>query len=511
MNKVLNMTYASSLTDLCEVNSSFDTGILRICYTGKNKNGSFLSKETIKKSIPSIYNCPLVCNYDRETDTLGGHDMEVVRGDDGNLRVVNVTVPVGVIPESAHVWFEDYEEDDGTVHEYLYAEVLLWKRQEAYKKIKTDGITAHSMEIQVKDGKSIDGIYHVNDFEFNAFCLIGVTPCFESSALETFSENALKQQLSEMMRDLKDTFATVNPSVEDDNTHPQNYSMEGGQKVLDKKMELVAKYGIDVDSLDFSIEDFTVEELAEKFEALKNTPETKEPDNEPSKNFALTENIVSELQRVLSMERVTDPWGDEVPHYFYIDCDFDVKEVYCLDRCDWLLYGFAYSVDGDAVAIDYESKKRKKYVIADFEGDEQPSPISQVFELMENKLKDFKEIETKFSAASDTIVSMQTELETLREFKANAEAAAAQNEREALFARFEDLSDIEAYEELKNNCMDYDIATLEEKCFAIRGRNTASLKFSTKEKAPKIKVQKTEEPIEPYGGLFVKYATDGSN
>ena len=197
MDKVLNMTYASSLTNLCEVNSSFDTGVLRICYTGENRNKSFLSKEAITKSIPTLYNCPIVCNYDRESDTLGGHDMEIVCDGDGNLRIVNVTTPVGVIPESAKVWFEDYTEDDGTVHEYLYAEVLLWKRQEAYRKIKNDGITAHSMEIKVKSGKSVDGVYHVADFEFNAFALIGVTPCFESSALEMFSKNNFKQQMSE--------------------------------------------------------------------------------------------------------------------------------------------------------------------------------------------------------------------------------------------------------------------------------------------------------------------------
>ena len=31
--EILNLTYASSLTDLCEINSSFDSGILRIAYT----------------------------------------------------------------------------------------------------------------------------------------------------------------------------------------------------------------------------------------------------------------------------------------------------------------------------------------------------------------------------------------------------------------------------------------------------------------------------------------------
>lgn len=506
MEKVLNMTYASSLTNLCEVNSSFDTGVLRICYTGKNRNNSFISREAIERNIKTIYNCPIVCNYDRETNTLGGHDMELVRDGDGGLRIVNVTQPVGVIPESAHVWFEDYEDEDGSVHEYLYADVLLWKRQEAYKKIKSDGITVHSMEITVKQGKSIDGVYHINDFEFTAFALIGVEPCYESSALEMFSTGDFKQQLSEMMQDLKETFTMVKPSNEDDNTHPQNYSMEGGEKVLEDKMNLVAQYGIDVDKLDFSIEDFTVEELTEKFEAMKSDDKKDKPDGK----FALTSNMVDEINHVLSEEKVTRDWG-ECPRYCYADCDIEVGEVYCWDRNDWLLYGFAFSVDGDSIKIDFESKKRKKYVIADFDGGEQASPIAPVFEMMENKLKEYAEIETKFNAASDTITSMETELGELRQFKTDTENAVAKNQRDEVFAQFGDLVGVEAFEALRENFMNFDLETLEEKCFAIRGRNGSVSKFSLESKTPKLKVDKTDVSNEPYGGLFVKYAKAGSN
>ena len=153
----------------------------------------------------------------------------------------------------------------------------------------------------------------------------------------------------------------------------------------------------------------------------------------------------------------------------------------------------------------------KKYVIADFEGGEQTSPIAPVFELMENKLKDYAEIETKFNAASDTITSMKAELDELRQFKTDTENAAAKVEREEVFAQFEDLVGIEAFENLKGDCMKYDLETLEEKCFAIRGRNGAALKFSAKEKAPKLKVPKTDISNEPYGGIFVKYAQNGSN
>lgn len=511
MEKVLNMTYASSLTNLCELNSSFDAGVLRIAYAGENRNNSAISKEAFERCIKTMYNCPIVCHYDRETDTLGGHDMEVVRDKNGALKLINVTTPVGCIPESAKYWWDVVEEEDGSTHEYLYAEALLWKRQEAYRKIKSDGITAHSMEITVKDGETIDGIYNIYDFEFTAFALIGVEPCFESSALETFSKQNFKQQLSEMMHDLKESFNLVNTSSEVDDTHPQNYSTEGGEGVLEDKMELLAKYGIDIESLDFSIEDLTIEELTEKFESMKQSdaPVAEEPAlEEPAPDkFALTSNIVEELCRVLGEVKVQREWG-ECSRYWYVDCDFDASEVYCWDTNDWLLYGFTYAIEGDSITIDYESKKRKKYVIADFDEGEQPSPFAPVFKAMEDKIHENTEWEEKYQTASDTIASMETELGELRQFKTDTETAIAKGEKDKVFAQFGDLVGVEAFEALREHCMEYDTETIEEKCYAIRGRNGTAAKFALENKTPKLKVEKTETSDEPYGGLFAKYGVE---
>lgn len=511
MNKVISMTYASSLTDLCEVNSSFDSGVLRIAYHGNNKNNTSISKEVFERCIKTMYNCPIVCNYDRDTDTLGGHDMEVVRDGDGTLRIVNSTTPIGVIPESAKVWWENITEDDGTEHEYLFTEALLWKRQEAYRKIKNDGITAHSMEITVKDGKTVDGIFQIDDFEFTAFTLIGVAPCFESSALELYSKQDFKRQLSEMMRDLKESFTLVNSSHEDDHTHPQNYSMEGGETVLQDKMELAAQYGIDVNALDFSMDDFTVEELTKKFEAMKASADA-EPETaaEPEQKFALTGNITTELHNALDTVKVKYDWG-EFPQYEYADCDMDAGEVYCWDRTDWLLYGFTYSMNGDSVVIDFDSKKRKKYVIADFDEGEQASPFATMFTSLGQKIQDGIQWKAKYDEASGTISAMEAELVDLRKFKADAESAAAESAREAVFAQFEDLAGIEAFEALRENCAEYDVEALEEKCYAIRGRNGGVARFSLENKAPRLKVDKTEIVNEPYGGIFAQYGIEPNN
>lgn len=501
MKENLNLIFSSSLTELCEVNSSFDSGILKICYPGVNDNKTCLAKKDIERCIQTMYNCPIVCNYDRETDSFGGHDVDLVKDSNGNLRLVNITTPVGLIPESSKWYWKEFEEKDGTKHEYLCADALLWKRQEAYKKIKKDGVTAHSMELHVKDGEMKDGIYHIKDFEFTAFALIGVEPCFEGSAIEVYSKTDFKRQLSEMINDLKESFALNIASNIDAKNNTDNYSTEGGKKHMDEKLEIIAKFGLTVEDLDFSIDELTVEELEEK---LQSNTDDNNPEGKTSDTYALNSNLIDEIIRELDKNTIQRDWG-ECHQYILADFDTQAQEIYCWDVTDWLFYGFSYTCNGDNVVIDYESRKRKKYSIVDFNEGEQPSPFEQTFALLENKISDYASIKDNLDNATETINTLNTEIKELREYKLEVE-------KEKILTNFEDLSGIEEFESLRESS-DIDIDSLEEKCFAIRGRHAENFKYSRDNKATKIKVEKSNlnDVEEPYGGLFVKFGTDTKN
>lgn len=505
MGKVVHMAYSSSLSSLCEINSSFDTGVLRIAYTGANRNGSFISKETFERCIDTLYNCPIVCHYDRETDSIGGHDMEFVTSEDGSMHLVNITIPIGVIPESSKYFWNVVEEENGTEHEYLCADVLIWKRQEAYKKIKEDGITAHSMELTVKDGEMDGGLFVIKDFEFTAFCLLGDEhePCFESSALSLFSYDEMKKQMADMMSDLKNEFSLVVPPVGDNDIHTKNYPMEGGEKVLNEKLALVAEYGFEVEKLGFSIEDMTLEELREKFEVMKSA--------EPKADFALAGQIRDEINNALSVEKIECCWG-EMTRYHYVDHDHEAMQVYCYDAEDWNLYGFAYSMNGDNVVIDFESKKRMKFAIVDFDEGEQIAPFAGIFEeVAKQYTANDTQWSEKYQTASNTITSMTEELGSLRQFKTDAEETAKAAAREEVFAQFEELVGVEEFDTLRENCAEYELDALEEKCYAIRGRRGVTAKFAQESTITKLKVDKTHPANEPYGGLFVRYGYTDNN
>lgn len=495
-----SIVFSSEIRALTEQNSSFDKGILRVCYTGANRNGSYISKETFEKCMSSIYNCPIVCRYDRETDTIGSHDIDLVRTDDGGLKMVNITQPVGVVPTGANYWWENIEEDNGDVHEYLFIECLLWKRQEAYQKIKSDGVTSESMEISIKSSEMVDGTLHINNFEFTAFCLLGTaTPCFESAALELFALDEFKSQITEMMDDLKASFTVMQPSDEAD--IDTTFSSKGGSTVLNNEPEVIE--AVETESVEaepveavFEAEvQEQVEEVADEasenaeFEA-EETADT-DPVDEPA-DFALEGQIRTQLcEAVENADKVTNDWG-EWPRYWFVDYDKDLSEVYVSDSEDWKLYGFKYSMDGDNVVIDFASKSRKKWAIEDFDEGEQPALFSEA-----NKIA-MSTCNVLNAEWSEKYAALEEETDTLRKFKVDTEAA-------AVFANFTDLDGIEAFEVLKTDYAKYSKEDLEEKCFAIRGRNGTTAKFNLEDTTARVVVETPTDDDEPYGGVFLKY------
>lgn len=476
MERILSLTYASSLADLCEVNSSFDAGILRIAYAGENGNGTYISKETFEKCLPSLYNCPIVAHYDRDSDTLGGHDMDVVRDDDGELRLVNITTPVGCIPESAKVFWQTVTEEDGTEHEYLCAEALIWKRQEAYDKIKRDGITSQSMEIAVKDGETIDHVYHIRDFEFTAFALIGVEPCFESAALE-FSRQNIKEQYAKMMNELKESAFAIRGALHGEG-QGKGASLEGGEKAMET-------------------------------DAMKTTENGESKETRSGKSaYTLNKGLRDEIAKTIQeAEVVNTDWGEE-PRYWFDDFDSEAGMVYAWDSADDRLYGIPFTLHGDAVKLDWDGKKRVKYCIVDFdEGEETEGPQENLFSALHDKIHNMRdEMTQQLYESSEKILRAENELTELRNFKKDTEAQALAKEREQVFASFEDLKGVEEFDALRASAeqTQYDAKTLEEKCYAIRGKRT-TVTFSAEPKSPKIKVGKEETAKAPYGGLFEEY------
>ena len=512
MGKILHLEYESSLSQFCEVNSSFDTAKMRVAYTGKNRNGSYISREAFMDCIKTIYNCPVVCNYNRADDSIGGHDVELSVNSDGDMHLVNVTAPIGVVPESANPHFEIITEDDGTEHEYLCTDILLWKRQEAYDKIRRDGSVSESMEITVTSGyqdKEI-GAFVIESFEFTAFCLLGsdISPCFESAAVELYSHSQFKEQMEQMMAELREVFTLVNSSDKEIEIYSDN-AVKGGKVLSDEKNVLTAEYELTAGASESVEVDEPVEEqFAQDNEPAEENVAESNSMGEQEINYALEGQFREELAEAIEGIETVEEWYGQAPRYWFHDYDKDLMEVYAFDTLDWKLYGFSFVMNGDNPVIDLESKKRMKIAVVPFDEGEQAEPFVTAFTKAKERFDaSVAEWSEKYQAASEQIASMTDDLTALRKYKDDTEKAQRQAEHaaelEEVFAEFEDLSGVEEFEALRDD-LGADAEMLREKCYAIRGKRM-SAKFALEQKSTKIIVDKTTEMDEPYGGAFVRY------
>lgn len=222
-----------SFSALKELNSTMDVGVMKIAYHGEIVNGFDISKEVFEDAIKGLPYTPVVCLYNKEADDFEGHEFDVVEGQDGKAKFIAKTTPVGVVPDSGRIWWET-DEDDG--REYLCSDVIIWKRQEPYDKLKSNGFTKQSMEIQLVDYESVGDVDVVKKFEFVALCLLGDDhePAFEHAGLSMFTkidQEAYKQMVAEL-KQLK-SFAQ-----EDDN---QGEEVTEPIMLISRKIELLEK------------------------------------------------------------------------------------------------------------------------------------------------------------------------------------------------------------------------------------------------------------------------------
>ena len=167
------------------------------------------------------------------------------------------------------------------------------------------------------------------------------------------------------------------------------------------------------------------------------------------------------------------------------------------------LYGYSYVMNGDNVEIDFEGGRRMKWAIVDFDEGEQILPFSAIIKKAIDSAEDFSHQRDELA---EQCVEANTELSELRAYKANVEQSAAAEQRNAVLSQFADMAGIEAFDNLVEHSAEYSIDELEEKCYAIRGRNTVAKFSADQTKATRLPVEKHESTsTEPYGGVFREY------
>lgn len=503
MNDFENLSLATTY----EIDDSFDSEKfikmrLRVCHDGKNPNGSFFSVDTLESARESLKNAWVLAHviYDDDEEDLdfGSHDMHIedhqMKGHEGERKVVYDEQIIGIIPESNNYAVAEF---DGRKYVYCDAFVSVPYGNYASDIIQRDKTVNLSMEIDVDAGHYCkqDKTYHIDAFRYRGVTLlgkkVGTGMLKAAGTIESFSKENALSMLDELREELE-KYQTVKVD--------NNPDKEGGLSALNKDRinEILGEYGFAIEELTFEItEEMTEEEFRANLDTVKEEREA----------FALQGQIVEELNEQLSTEMVECEWGS-YSRYWFVDYDPEVSMVYCYDVEDWKLYGFAYSLEGDAITIDFESKARKKFVIADFvDGSAEHFSFAQIVNDITTSMNETRaQLQAEYDSYVESHATANEEVEALRSFQTERLETEHKAAVDAVLAEFADLAENEEFASLTANAYSYEnIEDLTRDCYVIRGKAVKPT-FAAKPAKPaaiKIPVEpKADEIEEPYGGLF---------
>jgi hypothetical protein len=458
---------------------------VRVAYPGDNPNKVRIDKAVFEAALPTLAACRVEARYDPATHTLGGHDLAIIETDAG-LRLVRLTHPVGMVPQGAACWWETLEDAEGVVHEYLCVGVAVWRETDAFTKLRDEGTVGQSMEVRVVSSHHDEKTFVVDKMEFICLQLLGEDnpPCFPQASLT-----------------LVDTWDKVLAAPET----PTTAAFAAKGEITVTLTEVLEEFNVTAETLGFSLDGMTPEALRARLQR--------------EQTFALHSTVQESLRRALdTRDERTDRWS------YLVDYDRDAGEMYYRIHPGDVLMGASFTFDGATATVDFANAKPKTVTYADF-----PAPAAAPAPVFTETTPAACEP----PAAPDTpdaapigapdvqeFAALRTEVENLRQFKADTLAAQRTAALQALFARFADLESDAQFVALRTAALQPDstcslsVGELEEKCFALRGRLASQPQTFTAAPAPVVALPldvggqaRTPEndPAEPYGGLIARY------
>lgn len=182
--------------------------------TKKNRNYSYIAKETVERKLGTLDYCPVVGYLYKNNEgeyRIAGHEAHF----DDDWELVPDTQAFGVVKPDSYHW--ETINEFGSDVEYLVADIILWvgRFKGLFEARYNDEIYySQSMEISVDEYRPLDedsNYVEILDFSFSALCLLGkydnpdenVTPCFINAKVEPkFSISEFASQIAEIKNKL---------------------------------------------------------------------------------------------------------------------------------------------------------------------------------------------------------------------------------------------------------------------------------------------------------------------
>lgn len=480
---------------------------VRVCHTLLNRNGSYISEDSMKAAMPSLKYSPLLANIhqlDDGTWDFHSHDYHIEKDEDGNENVIYDEKQVGTF--TADEPYLEYDKDmDKT---YVVARVVI---PESYTRcadiIREKNGTKVSCELIIYECSynAKEKYLQLDNFEFAGCTCLGSekdgTPIGEGMlgskiTLEDFSEeNNSLIKFNEKMVELQARLEKLETACFD---NKKNNSKEGGNKNLNKFEELCQKYEKTVNDITFDYENMSDDELVEAFakafDETDSTNDGSEGADTPSGSETTTdgneEGDNNPTEKNPDESEKGDTTEDETP---FIDDDESKKKVNNSENT--VEYSFTKNGEIKKFAVSLQDKI---YAIQDLvnatyaETDNTYYGVTvyddyvimcdwwsgryykQTYDSKDDNYSltgDRVEVYVEFVTADEQkeIESMRSNYAELKAFKENVEKNELHSKKESLLAdeKYSVLSDNEEFTELKKNMDNYSLDDLETKAKVI--------------------------------------------
>ena len=401
--KYSSITFKAKVKPIKPVNPEFDLVKIYVQGVGKNRNGSYMSKENIEKALPTLNYCPVVGHIIEYTDNdgnkrryIGGHDYEI----DDNWEFKNLTVPYGVVVENSYDW--ETVNEYGTDVEYLTANAILWTGR--YPELKEciysdDTWFNQSMEINIGEGKyrPLDEDSNYTEFlewDYSALCLLGkadenstnghtdssehTEPCFISSRVlpVEFEKSEFEMIMTEMKQKLSQCFDNQSSNSEVDNK--DKIDGKEDEVVENKKKEEVIETVEEVneESTEEVVENTTEETPdAEVNEDTNTESENEEVQEDETVVEASVEETVEETVEMSKLDSLKAEYEEYKNSHSHTNEEFDELQRYHDDaefekihaERETMLSDEKYSVLAENEAFAELKKNMDNYSLADLE------------------------------------------------------------------------------------------------------------------------------------------------
>ena len=502
---------------------------LKSCHTGKNRNRSGITDDNMNKYKHTFKGRPILGAI-YKTDTgeyeFRAHDMEVI---DNGEDIEYIEQPIGVISQTEEPYLEyDKDEDknylmvSGTIFsDYSRAADILERRRTC----------KCSVEIAVEElSYNCDEDYlSIDKFRFSGVTILGyeqdgVTEIQEGMkgskiTIDDFSEKKNSMFSADCQNRLIETLEKLNMTLESFNN--KTHSEKGGEKVMNKFEELLAKYGKTADEVTFEYENLSDEELEvafkEAFEETEDEPETvveetvvdeaveETVDEEPAEEAE--EVVVEEEAEVVveePAEEVVEPVDNFVLKYELSHDDVRSALYSLLSATSEDGYYWTWIIEVFDDKFIYQDYMEDKFYRQDYSKD------GDNVTLGENKVEVFNEWLSK--AEKDALDALKADYSVLKEFKDTYDASVVKAKKTEILdkAEYECLVESAEFTQLRADMDKFSVEEISTKADLIFAAHMKSkMEFSAKnedKKKPQVigfsADAKKEKKKKAYGNLF---------